>query len=256
MLYKNIACIIAYDGSKFYGFARQKTQDSQVYPTVTGFFENALKCIGIFTHIIGSGRTDKGVHATYQVINFHAILYMSLSKMQKLLNDRLYPFVRIRKIYEVCLDFHASLHAKARYYKYIFTREEILPFYTHYIAKVQYGNVELLQQALKQFRGEHDFSLFKKNGSETRHFTREILKANLFPAKIHNIHCLVAHIGANGFLRSQVRLMMQAAIYVSLQKTSLDDIREQINNVLDLEDSRCVRSLVPACGLYLTKVIY
>ncbi|STQ86516.1 tRNA pseudouridine(38-40) synthase TruA [Helicobacter muridarum] len=255
ILRRNIACIIAYDGSKFYGFARQNRKDTDIV-TVVEFFENALRNIGISTYIIGSGRTDRGVHATYQVINFHANLYMSLSKMRKLLNDRLYPFVLIKQIYEVGYTFHARFDAKARFYKYIFTKEDILPFYTNYIARLDYGDVNLLKLALLQFMGEHDFTLFKKSGSYTKHCVREIIKANIFPAKIHNISCLVAHIGANGFLRSQVRLILQACIYVSLNKIRLRDIINQISNNMDLQDRRCVRKLVPACGLYLTKVIY
>lgn len=270
----NVACIIAYDGSKFCGFSPQShdtfsihnkrygqakthcNKEGQMLMSVAGFFELILQRIGIKTHIIGSGRTDKGVHATYQVINFHAQIFMSLEKMQKLLNDRLYPFVLIKKIFFVDDCFHARFSAKMRFYKYIFTQNEILPFYTSYIAKVKYGDIMLLKQALGKFCGEHDFSLFKKNGSETTNFVRQIYKAHLFPATIHHIKCYVAHIGANGFLRSQVRMMMQACFEVSLGRISIKDLEQQIDNKLSLNDKACVRSLAPANGLYLSRVIY
>ena len=93
----NIVCIIAYDGSKFCGFSHQKHTKGVL--SVANFFELTLQKIGIKAKIIGSGRTDKDVHATNQVINFHATLYMPLEKMQKLLNDRLYPFVFIKRTY-------------------------------------------------------------------------------------------------------------------------------------------------------------
>ncbi len=255
----NIACIIAYDGSKFCGFNKQKNEvidsDSKKM-SVAGFFENRLQKIGIKTNIIGSGRTDKGVHATYQVINFHATLHMPLEKMKKLLNDRLYPFVLIKKIFIVNDSFHARFSANMRFYKYIFTQDEVMPFYNFYIAKVNHGSLESMQIAIKEFMGTHDFSLFKKNGSETKNFIRTITKANIFPAKIHNIGCFVAHIGANGFLRSQVRIMLKACFEFSLDKISLQDLKNQINNKITLHDNACIRELVPACGLYLSRVIY
>ena len=252
----NIVCIIAYDGSKFCGFSCNRGGVVQGLCSVADFFESVLKKIGINTHIIGSGRTDKGVHATHQVINFHTKLYMPLLKMQKLLNDRLYPFVLLRKIFIADSNFHSRFSAKMRFYRYIFTQNEILPFYTAYIAKVQHGNIESIQTALNEFIGTHDFSLFKKNGSETKNYIRTITKAHIFPAKIHNIDCLVIHIGANGFLRSQVRIMLKACFEFSLGKITLQDIKRQIQNDASLTQKECVRTLAPACGLYLNRVLY
>ncbi len=256
MHFVNIVCIIAYDGSKFCGFSHQRHHPKQTMFSVADFFESVLQKIGIKTHIIGSGRTDKGVHATHQVINFHAYLHMPLQKMQKLLNDRLYPFVLVRKIFIADSTFHARFSATMRFYRYVFTQAELLPFYTAYIAKIQHGDIMLLQTALNEFIGTHDFSLFKKNGSETKNYIRTITKARIFPAKIHNIACFVVHIGANGFLRSQVRIMLKACFEFSLGKIALQDIRRQIQNDTTLQQKACVRELVPACGLYLSRVLY
>ena len=251
---KNLACVIAYDGSKFYGSAKQAGFDS--YPTVVGLFENTLKTIGINTQVISSSRTDKGVHATYQVLNFYARLYMPLERIQKLLNEKLFPYIRVKKIYEVAKDFHARFHAKARYYKYIFTRAALEPFYTHYIASLSYGCESILKQALKEFEGEHDFSFFKKEGGSATNPIRRILKASLFKAKLASQPCLVAHIGAPGFLRSQVRLMISASIEASFNRISLEAIRSQLRGHSALEPSPRLRKPAPACGLYLTRVIY
>ncbi|WP_147289990.1 tRNA pseudouridine synthase A [Helicobacter didelphidarum] len=284
----NVVCIIAYDGSKFCGFSKQKKDSIKIryletkiqddtsmglpYTTklkmfsqenellsVADFFESALKRIGINTHIIASGRTDKGVHATYQVINFHTDLtlqQMPLEKMKNLLNQKLSPSVLVRKIFLESNSFHARFSAKVRTYRYIFTQEDILPFFNPYIAKVQYGNPILIQQALDSFLGIHDFSLFKKNGSETKNFVREIYKATLLEKKLYNIPCCIIHISANGFLRSQVRMMIQACLYVSLAKISLADLQCQIDNNMLLTDKSCVRELAPQGGLYLCRVVY
>lgn len=254
MSLSNIVCIIAYDGSKFCGFSHQNHTNGLL--SVADFFELTLQKIGIKTHIIGSGRTDKNVHATNQVINFHAHLFMSLEKMQKLLNDRLYPFILIKQIFIADFSFHARFSAKVRFYRYIFTQEEILPFYNTYIAKVKHGDITLLQTALCEFIGTHDFTLFKKNGSETKDSIRTILKTHIFPAKIHNIPCFVVHIGANGFLRSQVRIMLKACFEFSLGRITLQNLRRQIQNDVTLETNLCVRELAPACGLYLHRILY
>lgn len=258
----NVVCIIAYDGSKFCGFERQKhdscMRDSMrnLPMSVAGFFEKTLEKIGIYTRIIGSGRTDRGVHATHQVINFHAHFQMSLEKMKKLLNDRLYPFVFIRKIFIADDAFHARFDAIMRSYKYIFTQNDMMPFYNAYIAKVRHGRLDLMQQAIRQFQGQHDFSLFKKNDSNTTNFVRHIYKANIFPVKIHNIECHVAHISANGFLRSQIRIMLKACFEYSLAKISLLDLQRQISNTISIHDAICIRELAPPNGLYLSRVIY
>ena len=78
-------------------------------------------------------------------------------------------------------NFHARFSAKLRIYRYVFTQAELPPFYNNYIAKVRHGDISLLQTALNEFIGTHDFSLFKKNGSETKDFIRTIVKAHIFP---------------------------------------------------------------------------
>lgn len=254
MQFSNVVCIVAYDGSKFCGFSHQK--NSKGLLSVADFFEGVLKKIGISAKIIGSGRTDKFVHATNQVINFHTKLHMPLQKMQVLLNDRLYPFVFVKKIFLADSNFHARFSAKMRFYRYICTQSELLPFYTAYIARVRHGGVHLVQTALNEFIGTHDFSLFKKNGSETKNYIRTITKAHAFHAKIHNIECLVVNIGANGFLRSQVRMMLKACFEFSLGKITLENLKRQIQNDDALTQKACVRTLAPACGLYLSRVLY
>ena len=132
----------------------------------------------------------------------------------------------------------------------------MMPFYNAYIAKVRHGRLDLMQQAIRQFQGQHDFSLFKKNDSNTTNFVRHIYKANIFPVKIHNIECHVAHISANGFLRSQIRIMLKACFEYSLAKISLLDLQRQISNTISIHDAICIRELAPPNGLYLSRVIY
>lgn len=253
----NIVCIIAYDGSKFCGFSTQKHKlDSKGYISIADFFTYTLTRIGINTKIIAAGRTDKGVHATFQVINFFTDSKMPLNKMKGLLNNKLFPNIFIRKMYYSSLDFHARFSAKSRTYRYIFTQNDLLPFFTNYISKVKCGDLDSIKQALNEFIGVHDFTLFKKLGSPTKNNIREIYNAKIFTKNIYNIPCFIIKINANGFLRSQVRLIIQACLNFSLGKISLENLQKQINNNLDINDKVCVRTLAPACGLYLCRVEY
>ena len=246
----NIACVIAYDGSRFNGFI----SGNPSLPSVKECFEKTLKRIGINSNIIASGRTDKHVHATYQVINFHTNLKMPLEKMKKLLNDRLYPHIMIRHVMVENDDFHARFSAKMRFYKYIFSDENISPFLSSYISRLPFGDVDKLRFGLGLFLGRHDFSMFAKYDSQQTSYIREIYKASLFHAKVHGIDCLVAHIGANGFLRAQIRIMLKACVDFSKDKISQKDLQRQIDNDISLKYP--IRELAPPHGLYLSRVVY
>ena len=257
----NVVCIIAYDGSRFCGFINgneDKTDPiSESMPSVKGYFQAALRRIGIESEIIASGRTDRYVHATGQVINFHTSLNLSqmpLQKMRNLLNAKLYPHVFIRRIYIGSEDFHSRFHARMRFYRYIFRDGDISPFFASYISKLSYGSICKMREALGLFLGSHDFCMFKKSGSDTKDSQRHIYKASLFSAKIHGLDCLVAHIGANGFLRSQIRIMMKACAEFSKDSISKLDLQRQIDN--DSSLSSPIRELAPPYGLYLSRVVY
>lgn len=271
---RNVMCVICYDGSKFCGFATQKRKKKSLESlsiesiteskldfklSVQDFLESTLKRIGIDSKIIAAGRTDKGVHATFQVINFYTkqnTSQMPLEKIKKLLNDRLSPHIVIRKIYEVSLNFHARFSAKSRTYCYIFVKKDskLLPFFSPYISRINFGSLDSIQRGLDLFIGTHDFSLFKKSGSESKNDIREIFSAKIFDKKLYNTNFFMIKIKANGFLRAQVRLMLNACFAYSLGHVCLKFLKAQIDNEISLNES--LRELVPPFGLYLWKVEY
>ena len=241
---QRLKAIIAYDGSAFEGFQRQ----TRTPHTVQGAIERALDSLGIPGEIVGSGRTDAGVHATGQVIHFDLPEYwmrQNLRKLQTHLNRRL-PAIRIKHLTPVPSDFHARYDARERIYRYVFRSRPTL-FERKYTARLEIDDWTLLQKALLLFVGKHNFGYFLKTGSETAHNYRTIFKA--YVRKREKYGYIYFH--ADGFLRAQVRMMIHAAAAVERGELSLDALREQ----LALQKRHTTR-LAPPEGLYLARVLY
>jgi len=239
-----VKAIIAYDGSSFEGFQRQ----TRTKNTIQTKIEDTLFSLGINSKIIASGRTDRGVHATGQVIHFDLPLYWQnrdLNSLKHFINRRL-DGIYFKSIKEVDDKFHARYSAKRRVYRYIF-KDEVSVFERNYISKLSILDFNLLNRALSCFVGEHNFSLFKKSGSITNSDIRVIYRAFAIKRGEFNI----IYFCANGFLRSQVRMMVDSASKVANYRLSLDELKSQIDEV-----KRYNSSLAPANGLYLAKVIY
>ncbi|MDO7253575.1 tRNA pseudouridine(38-40) synthase TruA [Helicobacter cappadocius] len=245
---KKIFAKIAYDGSAFSGFARQRQKDIM---SVTERIEIALRSMGINDEIISAGRTDKGVHATGQIISFCVDEKIQISKIKSLLNYKLYPYIFVKNIYETDMSFQPRFDARYRGYRYIFCDNFSNPFISKYVSVEKYGSKELIQEALNLFVGKHCFSYFKKQGSDTKTDIREIYKATIYQHKIFSKNCNIIYLQANGFLRSQVRLMIGAALAYSRGEITLEEILLQ----LDCKKHSYSKP-VSANGLYLVRVIY
>lgn len=237
---------LAYDGSAFAGFAKQADRN-----TIEGTLENALKRLNISSQISAAGRTDKGVHATCQVVAFNAPKFWSTSKLRAHLQPKLTPHIVCQSLEQVDLDFHPRFHAYKRRYRYIFTQNPLSPFLARYVAFCPHGSLKSLQEALNCFVGTHDFKYFCKTGSAPKHTRRFVSKAFCYPFCVRGLDFVVVVLEANGFLRAQVRLMLKAALQHSLGCLSLADLRAQ----LALKRRVCM-DLAPSSGLYLSRVFY
>ena len=240
-----VKATIAYDGSKFFGFQRQ----SQTNKTVVEHIENALKSIGINSKVVGSGRTDRGVHATGQVIHFDIPIYWqnkSLIELKNRLNQKL-RYINFKYIKEVDENFHAQYSAKIRIYRYLIKTTQPNVFEKDFISYYKIDNIKLFKDALNLYIGEHNFKYFKKEGSITSSDIREIKKIK--SKKVKNYYAI--YIYANGYLRSQVRMMIEGALRVERGLITLNNLKEQIKG-----KKRYFTTLAKPEGLYLFKVIY
>ena len=234
---------IAYDGSYFKGFQKQKSTKQ----TITSEIESALHSVGINDNIRGSGRTDSGVHATGQVIDFEVPkFWKDLNKLKTALNRKL-KHISFKHLCFVDENFHSRFSAKKRVYRYVFKTSQPSVFEQNYISYFPSFDTQKLELALKAFEGEHDFSNFIKTGSITHTNVREIYKAYYRHHKGYHF----IYFEANGFLRSQVRMMVAFAMQVATQEKSLLELEEQL-----YLHHRHSTKLAPPEGLYLARIIY
>ena len=233
------ALYFSYNGTHFLGSQTQKETSN----TVLGELENVLKKLGIEQKVIASGRTDKGVHATMQVCHIDLPPYWNdLKKLKRVLNEMLCDALHVKKIIHVSDDFHARYSAKRRTYRYIIKTTQSNPFEKDFITFLKNVDFERIRQDIKLFIGEHDFKQFMKTGSDVKSTTRVIYKAFAYKYK----GCIVLHFEANGFLRSQIRLMVGALLTLNAQ-----EIQEQLNC-----SQKYKIKPAPANGLYLSKITY
>lgn len=238
-----LKAVLSYDGSFFQGFQKQITTKN----TITTSLESALRSLHINSGIVGSGRTDAGVHATGQVIHFDLPdFWNDLKKLQWELNRKL-RHIRIKHITPVDETFHARFSAKRRIYRYLFKQKSPSLFEENYVAHYPDFDPVRLEKVLKAFEGKHDFRYFYKTGSDIHTTEKTIYRAQY--ERLGDYHVL--YFEANGFLRAQVRMMIDAAMRCASSQITWEMLEEQINGT-----QRHTTSLAPASGLYLARILY
>lgn len=153
---RNFRLTVAYDGGRYRGFEIQPGQ-----ATVRGAIERALKeATGELIRIHVGGRTDAGVHATGQVVSFHARCPLHPDAFRKRVSDLLPDDVAVRSVEVVERGFHARHSAIARRYRYQLTTEKS-PLLRHQAWWIRARlDVDLMRQAAAPLEGRHDFAAF------------------------------------------------------------------------------------------------
>ncbi len=238
-----IKALIAYDGSRFEGFQSQKHTAN----TVMGKLQRALKNLGVGSKIVGSGRTDRGVHATAQVIHFDLPPFWEFERFGNYFQKNLGPFIKVRHLSPALPHFHARFDAKSRAYRYILSPTLPSPFEAAYLCYEPNLNKELITQALKLFEGRHDFAYFMKTGSNTKSSVRTIFRTATYERQGR----FVLYIEGDAFLRAQVRMMVEFLLKISRSELTIGQLKEQLS-----KKARYSTTLAPPGGLYLCRVVY
>ena len=243
----NFKLIIEYDGSRYHGWQRQKEDRS-----IQGEIEKALKTITARSvTLIGSGRTDAGVHAQGQVANFECETRLEPAAMANALNSLLEDDIVIKDCEAVSSSFHARYDAKSKVYHYQILNRPVPAAigrqYSWFIRKAL--NQEAMRAAMALIVGSHDFKAFEGTGSARQHTTRHIYSAELSE---QDDGLLVFKIEADGFLRYMVRNIVGTLVDVGLEKLTLHDFKR----ILDSQDRSQAGVTAPAQGLTLIKVNY
>ncbi len=233
---------IAYDGSKFCGMQSQECGCS-----VEDKLKAALASLGIFSKLEYAGRTDRGVHALGQYVSFSAPEYWrDLTRFKFEMESKLFPAIQIRDCFFREDSFHARFSATKREYLYLISPKPLPPFCNDY-ALYSPHNIDLIADALPLFLGEHDFKNFMLQGSEIKGSTRIIHTAKMTRRK--GLYLL--HFAANGFLRSQIRLMVGFLLEIAKGRLSAHELALQLQGEQIFHNE----PISPA-GLYLKNVSY
>ncbi len=240
-----VKLLLSYNGASYEGSQVQKHTDN----TIMGQLYKAFETLNIQTKLHASGRTDAGVHAFKQVMHCEVPSFWSdIDKLHEHLQFQLPDTIKIRHISEANEDFHARYSTKRRAYRYILCDEPSNPFESSFVTFTKTPlNISALEDAIKLFEGEHDFTLFKKSGGASGSSVRFIYKAHLYTYKNKTI----LYFEANGFLRSQIRLMVAFLLKISEKKLTNEQLTEQLNGNVH-HNTRPA----PPNGLYLSNIIY
>lgn len=240
--------IISYDGSNYSGYQIQPNQ-----LTIQAVIEAALTKMhkGEPVKITASGRTDAGVHAYGQVIHFDSELDIPESNWKKALNSLLPGDIVVFDVKQVSENFHARFDAIKKTYIYtILNSADANPFEINYCAHVKERlNVDLMNQALQDLIGEHDFTAFCAANSYVKgDKIRTIYHASC--QRVNNK--VVFSVTGNGFLYNMVRIIVGTLIEIGLGQRPATDIKRIIESM----DRTQAGKTAPPQGLYLNAVEY
>lgn len=246
MMPRNIRMVLEYDGSSFYGF--------QIQPqvrTVQGVLTEALrKLTQEDIQVIGAGRTDAGVHALGQVVNFFTASTIPAERFAPALNGILPPDVRVLKSEEVSQDFHARYSALAKTYCYVIYRCRQGGVLKRNYALLYPGKLDVsaMQEAASYARGRHNFKAFCASGSNVRNYVRSIKEFTVSEEG----HWLKITVTADGFLYHMVRNLVGTLLEVGSGQRRAEDM------VWLLQEGERSQAGVtaPPQGLYLVKIEY
>ncbi|WP_372368486.1 tRNA pseudouridine(38-40) synthase TruA [Candidatus Uabimicrobium sp. HlEnr_7] len=243
---RNIKIIVEYDGSDYCGW--------QVQPQVSTVQDELKKAIFNITKesvtLIGSGRTDTGVHAKNQVAHFHTESSIKAEIFAKAINSQLPRDIVVKKSESVALDFHSQYQARAKAYSYtIFTSKHRPVLRRNYVYWSRRNlDIDLMREGASYIVGTYDFSSFEAAKSPRNSSIRTINKVD-----IEKENCYITTLlEANGFLYKMVRNIMGTLIEVGYKKYSPSKIKD----ILRAKNRDFAGVTAPSHGLCLEYVLY
>ena len=249
---RNIALTVAYDGTNYNGFQWQ----SPPRIAVQNVLENRLtKIFGDKIELAAAGRTDAGVHAFGQVVNFFTDGSIALDKIPIAARSVLPDDIVVREAREVDRNFSALHSAKSKIYLYRILRGAASnPFANRFAWHIfRELDVTTMREALNILVGTHDYSSFKAaGGAPNMNPVRTIFAAELFDENIFGGDVLTIKIHASGFLYHMARNIVALTVAVGRGRINLDDFRK----IFDARDRSLVPATAPAQGLCLQEVFY
>lgn len=243
---RNIKLTIQYDGTDYSGWQFQKNG-----LTIQEVVQKAIKKItGEKVCVIGSGRTDAGVHAEAQVANFRTSSKIPIKNFQMALNSALPKDIVISGVEDVGLKFNALHDARGKLYRYIIANNDFVnPLLRRFAVKCFYAlDLGAIKKAAKYLTGRHDFKSFQAKDYAERNAVRTVRSITVEK----NGDLVYIYIEADGFLYNMARNITGTLIDVGRGKITAGDVRA----ILRKKDRKLCGPTMPARGLCLVKVKY
>lgn len=245
---KNIKLLIEYDGTCYHGFQRQPEFHG---PTIQGILEERLRNITAENvKLAAAGRTDAGVHALGQVVNFHSDTRIPLDKLPKAVNSLLPYDIRVKRADYVPETFNARFSACCKRYRYSVYNSTISSafhrLYSYHVPQVL--NVEDMREGARLMVGRKDFRAFCASGSPIKDFVRTLT------------HCEVRQEGplitidcqGDGFLYNMVRIISGTLLDIGKGRIK----PSEIPGIISSQDRTLGGVTAPSHGLCLMHVEY
>ena len=201
--------------------------------------------------VIGSGRTDAGVHAAAQVAHVRTRSLLPCSRLLRSVNALLPPDIAVLTIHEAGETFHARFSARRKRYRYrIYTGEVVPPFIRPYAHHVRAPlDVRAMRREATALKGQHDFRAFARTERLRPRSTRRAITEVAVARRAREIQIDVE---GNGFLHTMVRSIAGTLIDVGRGHAPPGTVRR----MLTTGARRLAGTTAPACGLTLLSVDY
>lgn len=243
---RNIKLVLEYDGSRYQGWARLG-KDESTNTISNKILEVIKKMTNEDVELNCGSRTEVGVHAYGQVVNFKTTTDMTLIEIKRYLNRYLPMDIAVIEIEEMPERFHASLNAKSKVYLYRLAVNDVPSvFERKYVYhSFKKPNVDVMKQAALALAGKHDFKNFS-TVKKSKSTEKEIYEIDIYD----DGNEIQFTIHANDFLHNMARMMIGTLLDIGIGNRKKEDIEAILNGKADAS------APIDPKGLYLQDVIY
>ncbi|WP_027365201.1 tRNA pseudouridine(38-40) synthase TruA [Desulfotruncus alcoholivorax] len=246
---RNIKLTIAYDGTNYHGFQEQRGTGLR---TIQETLEDCLtRLAGERIQVVGAGRTDAGVHARGQVVNFRNSKWpIPIERIPLALNGILPGDIVVLSAQDVPEEFHSRFSSKSKTYSYCIWNDRIpSPFYRLYSYFMPVPlDIKAMEKAARYLLGCHDFKCFQASGSTVNNTVRTLYQADI----IKDGPLVKLVFTGDGFLYNMVRIMVGTLAQVGTGKIEPGQVLE----ILQACNRVKAGPTFPPQGLCMERVVY
>jgi tRNA pseudouridine38-40 synthase len=240
---------VAYDGSRFSGFARQKTAR-----TIAGELDGAVQAFAPGASLVrGASRTDAGVHARGQRVAFDVDRELPARAWVHSLNRELPAEIVVRRAASVAAGFEPRFSAERKTYRYVILESVVRsPFWDARAWRLTDRlNHELMREAAAPLVGEHDFRAFRAAEDQRENTVRRLFRIEVRTRSSDDGDCTEIYVEGSGFLHRMVRIIVGSLVDVGCGRLGAS----AITTALAEKNRTALGRTAPSDGLYLDAMV-